>query len=82
MKQLIGMVCFIVVVVAVVSNGALMLVSPRLWFRAPRWVRLSGSLSEAKYSSGWGAIQIRLLGACFLAIMIWFLHGCMAGRPR
>ncbi len=82
MKQLIGIVCFIVVVVAVVGNGLLMLVSPRLWFRAPRWARLTGSLSEAKYSTGLGAIQIRMLGACFLAIMIWFLHGCMAGRPR
>lgn len=82
MKQLIGIVCFIVVAVAVVSNGVLMLVSPRLWFRAPHWARLSGGLSEAKYSSGWGAIQIRLLGACFLAIMIWFLHGCIVGRPR
>ncbi len=82
MKQVIGIVCFIFVAVAVVSNGVLMLVSPRLWFRVPGWARLSGSLSESKYGSGWGAVQIRLLGACFLAIMIWFLHGCMAGRPR
>ena len=80
MKQLIGIVCFIVVVVAVVGNGVLMLASPRTWFRIPHWVRLSGSLSETKYSSGWGAIQIRVLGACFVAIMIWFLRGCMAGR--
>ena len=80
MKQVIGVICLIVTVVAVVSNATLMIVSPRMWFRAPHWVRLSGSLNETKYSSGWGAIQIRILGACFLAIMIWFLHGCVSGR--
>jgi hypothetical protein len=79
-KQVIGMICLVVTVVAVVSNAALMLISPRIWFRIPHWVRLSGSLSETKYSSGWGAIQIRVLGACFIAIMIWFLHGCIAGK--
>lgn len=80
MKQVIGMVCFIVTVVAVVSNATLMLISPRIWFRIPHWARLSGSLSETKYSSGWGAVQMRVLGACFLAIMIWFLRGCVSGR--
>jgi hypothetical protein len=79
-KQVIGMTCLIVTAAAIASNAALMLFSPRIWFRIPHWVRFSGSLSETKYSSGWGAIQIRVLGACFLAIMIWFLHGCVSGR--
>jgi hypothetical protein len=82
MKQIVGMVCLIVTVVAVVTNATLMLISPKIWFRVPRWIRFSGSLSETQYRSGWGAIQIRLLGACFLAIMIWFLHGCVSGMPR
>ena len=80
LKQIIGMICFIVTVAAVVGNGTLMLISPRIWFRVPQWVRLSGSLSETKYSSGWGAAQIRALGACLLAIMVWFLHGCVSGK--
>jgi hypothetical protein len=78
--QVIGVICLIVTVVAVVGNAVFMLVSPAMWFRIPQWARLSGSLSTTKYSSGWGAIQIRILGACFLAIMIWFLHGCAPSK--
>ncbi len=80
MKQVIGMICFIVTVLAVLGNGIFMVVSPRLWFRIPHWARLSGRLSESKFGSGWGAIQIRVLGLSFLAIMIWFLHGCASTR--
>ena len=63
LKQMIGMICLIVTVAAVVGNGALMLISPRIWFRVPRWVRLSGSLSETKYSRGSGAARMRALGS-------------------
>jgi len=80
MKQFIGVFCFIVTIVAVVGNATLMLISPRVWFRIPHWMRLSGSLTEAKFSTGWGAIQVRLLGACFLGVMAWFLHGCFSSR--
>lgn len=80
MKQFIGILCFVITIVAIVGNAVLMLISPKIWFRVPHWIRLSGSLTEAKFSSGWGAIQIRVLGACFLAIMAWFVHGCFAGH--
>ena len=82
MKQIIGILCLVLVALVVLVNAAPMVISPRSWFRMPRWIRLSGSLSETKYASGWGAIQIRLLGACFLAIMAWFLHGCFSISPR
>ena len=80
MKQIIGMACVIVTVVAIIGNATLMLISPRTWFRLPRGVRLSGNLSKTKYGSGWGAIQIRVLGAGSLGGMIWLLHDCVAGR--
>jgi len=81
MKQIIGVVFFIFTIVVVTGNAALMVVSPRAWFRVPRWIRLTGTMSEDKFASGWGAIQVRLLGGCFLAIMAWFLHGCLSS-PR
>ena len=81
MKQAIGVVCLILVVVAVAFNASFMLISPRAWFRLPFWMRLGGGLDERKYLNGWGAIQVRLLGACFLAVMIWVLyHSCSMHR--
>jgi hypothetical protein len=80
MKQLFGVICFVIAVVAVTGNAVLMLVSPRAWFKVPQWIRLSGSLAAERFSSGWGAIQVRILGACFLAVMAWFVHGCLAPR--
>jgi hypothetical protein len=74
MKQYIGLFFFIVTITAVTLNSLLMLISPKLWFRMPMWIRLS-NFPEAKFSDGWGGIQIRLLGAIFLAAIIWFAHG-------
>jgi hypothetical protein len=75
MKTFIGALCFIVTIVAISSNAAVMLISPRLWFRLPHWMRLTGSLTERKFSSGFGGLQVRILGAIFLAMMAWFAHG-------
>jgi integral membrane sensor domain MASE1 len=74
MKEYIGMFCFTVTIAAVFVNSSLMLISPKLWFRMPTWMRLS-NLPEAKFRGGWGGIQVRLLGAIFLAVIIWFAHG-------
>jgi len=73
MKLLLGVCCVITVFVAVITNALFMLVSPRAWYRLPRWIRLSGNLSERQYGSGWGAIQIRLLGAIFVGVIGWAL---------
>jgi hypothetical protein len=50
-------------------NALTMVISPRHWFLLPEWIQGSGSLRlrREKYSSGWGAFQVRLLGAIFLA---------------
>lgn len=80
MKQYIGLFCFIVTITAVSLNGLFMLISPKLWFRMPRWMRLS-NLPEAKFSDGWGGIQIRLLGAIFLALVAYFANGIVYGGP-
>ena len=62
-------------------NGAFMLASPRAWFRLPRWMGLQGSLTEEKYSTGWGALQVRLTGAVFLAFIAWPVYHALF-RPR
>ena len=51
-------------------NGVYMLASPRAWFHLPRWLRASGSLSERKYSRGWGALQVRFLGGLVVAFFL------------
>jgi len=54
--------------------------SPRSWFRLPGWLRAQGSLIEDKYTSGWGAIQIRLTGALVLAAIAWVLYDMLLKR--
>lgn len=68
-------VCLILTFVVIGTNGTLMLISPRAWFRVPKWIRLSGGLTEARVGRGRTAILIRLLGACYLAVIVFFLHG-------
>jgi hypothetical protein len=54
-----------------VVNASLMLVSPRIWFGLPGWMRLQGVLTRERYGSGFGALQLRLLGAIILGTIIW-----------
>ena len=56
-------------------NALYMLISPRAWFRLPLWMQLSGSLraKRAKYKTGVGALQVRILGAVFLVCAFWLL---------
>jgi len=61
-------------------NAAFMLASPRTWFRLPGWLRAQGSLTEDKYSSGWGAIQIRVTGALILTAIAWVLSDMLFRR--
>jgi hypothetical protein len=77
--RMVGLLCFIIAVIAIGANGLIMLISPRVWFNLPFWIRASGGLSKEKYGSGWGAIQIRLLGAIFLGIVLWFLYSSLSG---
>jgi hypothetical protein len=65
----------IVVLVAVVGvNSAFMLVSPKAWFRLPRWILSAGPLAESKYASGLGAIEVRITGALGLGAICWVLY--------
>lgn len=72
--QIIGWCCVILVVPVLTINAAFMLVSPHAWFHLPGWLRLQGSLTEGKFATGWGAIQVRLTGAGMLATIAWVLY--------
>jgi hypothetical protein len=56
-----------------------MLFSPRKWFGLPQWLSAKGTLTRERYSKGLGAIQIRLLGAAFLALTLWMCSQLLGG---
>lgn len=57
-----------------VINAAVMLISPRAWFRLPIWIRAQGTLSERKNSSGFGGFELRILGLLMLAVIVWVVY--------
>jgi hypothetical protein len=78
MQQILGWFLLAIFAAVWVFNGLIMLVSPRAWFRLPAWLGFQGSLTEAKYGSGWGAIQVRLLGAICLAVPLGLLYNALS----
>lgn len=79
--RILGWLVIGVIGVGLVVNGLFMLLSPRAWFRLPDWISFRGSLTEKLYGSGWGAIQVRLLGAIFVGVVAWVLYDSLL-RPR
>jgi len=55
-------------------NGSVMLISPRRWFLLPRWVRAQGTLTPERYSTGRGAVELRVLGAVTVAFIVWVAY--------
>ena len=80
MIRLLGICIALLLVLWISINAAVMLASPRRWFHLPAWLRLEGSLTEDKYSIGWGAVQIRLTGAALLALIAWVLYDMLLRR--
>ncbi len=74
MKLILGLTMIVIVGVWGGINALYMIVSPRAWFRLPDWIRAQGTLTEDKYSSGWGGFELRLAGAAMLATiaLIWY----------
>jgi hypothetical protein len=52
-------------------NSVYMLVSPTAWFALPKCVRLQGVLTFDRYGKGWGALQVRILGAIITLTIVW-----------
>ena len=72
--QVLGLSIAAVVGAVVVINAFFMLVSPKAWFRLPGWILAKGTLTEKRFASGWGAIEVRLTGAIMLGTIGWVLY--------
>jgi hypothetical protein len=67
-------ICAILFGVFWVANAAIMLASPKLWFQLPSWSGVHGTMTEQKYGNTWGHLQIRILGAIFLAVSLGIIY--------
>jgi hypothetical protein len=81
MLHILGWVGIGILGVGLAVNGLFMLASPRAWFRLPDWLPGTGSMTEEKYGSGFGAIQTRVAGGLLLAIVLWVLYDALLS-PR
>lgn len=81
MRPILGWIMGVLLGLGLLINAIFMLVSPTAWFRLPKWFPArNSSMTEAKYGSGWGAIQVRLAGALMLALIVWVLCDMFLGR--
>ena len=71
--HIVGWVIALLTILIVAVNAAFMLTSPKAWFKLPGWILAKGGLTEGKYSTGWGALQVRILGAIILGVIGWAL---------
>jgi RHS repeat-associated protein len=74
LMRIIGVGAAVLLALVISINGVLMLASPRAWFNLRSRLKLQGSLTEEQYATGWGAVQVRLTGASFLAMIVWVLY--------
>ena len=77
MKLILGWSIVVIVGGVLLVNALFMLFSPRKWFQLPSWILAKGTLTEKKYASGWGGIEVRLAGAAMLAVLGWVLHDAL-----
>lgn len=68
-------ICGVVLLALMLAvNAAFMLASPRAWFQLPTWFKMTGSLSEHQYATGWGAVQVRITGGLVIAVIMWVAY--------
>ena len=77
MKSVLGTIVACLVGACFLANGLLMAVSPRAWFRLPKWIGVHGSLRKEKYSSGPASIEVRLLGVIFVSVVSWVVYDAL-----
>ncbi len=62
------------------TNAVVMIASPRRWFQMPSWLRLQGTWQEDKYSTGWGSVSVRALGAMIIAFFVFATYSVISKR--
>jgi hypothetical protein len=75
MRQILGWIMAAVLGAGLLTNALFMLISPRAWFRLPKWFPArSDSITEERYGSGGGAAVVRMTGAVVLAFILYVLY--------
>jgi len=59
-------------------NAVVMVASPRRWFQMPSWLRLQGTWQEDRYSTGWGSVCVRTLGAMVIAFFVFATYSVVS----
>ena len=62
------------------GNGLLMALSPRAWFRLPKWIGVHSRLKEEKHSIGLASIGVRVLGVILVALVSWVVYDAFRRR--
>jgi len=70
MTHILALVCGVLVLGMAGVNGAVMLVSPRSWFRLPRWLQGNARFTTHDASTFGGSLVIRLLGAVVVSFVL------------
>jgi len=55
-------------------NGLILVASPKAWFRLPSWLRGGGWITEERYGTGWGGVQLRVAGAFIVGTIGWAIY--------
>lgn len=81
MRQILGWIMGAALGVGLLVNALFMLLSPKAWFRLPKWFPArSSAMTEERYGSGPGAAEVRLVGAVMLAVIVWVLYDIFLKR--
>jgi len=66
---ILGVVCGVTAIVAIVFNGSYMLFAPRKWFELPHWLAGRGTMRKKDYQTEGALLEVRLLGGALLAMI-------------
>jgi hypothetical protein len=80
MILLLGRACAVLFAVWMAVIAGFMLISPRAWFQLPSWLAGRGTLTKKRYSTGWGAAQVRILGVVMLSTLMWVVFEMLGSR--
>ena len=76
----IGIVVIVLVLGLAFLNALFMLIPPSRWLDLPEWISLRGYFSKEKYSAGWGAVQVRLVGLAIASMIGYMVLGAIRFR--
>jgi hypothetical protein len=82
MKTILGFAALAFLAVMLLVNALFMALSPKRWFRLPRWIAIWGSFRERTHSSGWGGIEVRLTGGMILAGFAYIIWNVFIGPAQ